>query len=161
MQGFRLRVTNNGKATFFVAVNGTQKRLDSDTIIERNRWYHLVVAVDGTDARMYINTVLQSDVEATGNVLTPSTVAARIGDDVSAAGVIHGNIKSIRFFSRKLTADEVFDLKFHLTVPGGLAEAWLLNDASGATATGQNGNNGIITGAVWSFDVPNKWRVAV
>jgi hypothetical protein len=123
-----------------------------------NTFVLLTSVFDKTDSniKLYINGVLRGTQSVTSyeNVLSGTLV--RFGFQTGTTS-LNGIIDEPRIWSRALTAQEVSDLYFNDIVPqDGLVAEYLFNEASGTTAldTSGNGNDGTITGATYTTDVP-------
>ncbi|MCK5040300.1 MAG: LamG domain-containing protein, partial [Candidatus Aenigmarchaeota archaeon] len=106
-EGFRLRVTNNKKVTFFVG-NGSQNRVDSATLVENNTWTHMVAVVNKTHAMVYINTILQTnDLQPFSGNIKATTINLRIGSSQSTSQWFNGTIDEVRIYNRALSGEEI------------------------------------------------------
>jgi hypothetical protein len=116
---------------------------------------------DTSSVTLYINGVFCSTVTNTTVGSTDNTTNITFGNRTGSTKWIDGIIDEPRIWSRALTAQEVSDLYFNDIVPrDSLVAEYLFNEASGTTAldTSGNGNDGTITGATYTTDVPLKVR---
>lgn len=90
----------NGDRTFlFATFNGgsVNKQVNTDTILSINTWYHVAVVRESRQLRLYVNGVVQADVET--ETVNPSANSKEIGigeDGFSAARRFNGNIGPVR-----------------------------------------------------------------
>lgn len=141
-EGYRLRMSSSGKVALFVAVDGVQKSLESNTILAQDKWQHVVGVVDATEMKIYIDGVeeaLTKDISGYTS-LTPTTQALNIGDGTAVTGAFGGNIDEVRILSRALSSAEVLDLYKNDIAPSGVAGAWKSDEGSGATVSDSSGN---------------------
>lgn len=134
----------------------------------KNLWngeWHFIVAVRDYDAdviRSYTDGVLSNTTtdSTTGDVSTDRQIS--IGSR-GGTNYFPGQIDKFRLFNRALNATEISALYLRGTVPSGLIGSWLFDEGAGTTATDSsgNGNNGAITGATYTGDVPTKLRKLV
>jgi len=114
-------------------------------------WQFWTFVYNGTGYVHYLNGVAVST--TTGLQITIDTISR------SGSGIL-GKLDEVRVFSARLTPDQVADLyfvgKIQTTNPPGPSGQWLFDEGSGTTAidTSGNGNNGTITGATYTTDVP-------
>lgn len=103
-------------------------------------------------------------VDYTGDTSTPiGQMSIGSSSTTLALGAFNGKMDEVRFHNYALSSTEVSNLYFNNIVPRtGLVGEWLFNEGSGTTAldTSGNGNNGTITGATYTTDVPFIPRVA-
>jgi len=81
----------------------------SISTISANTWYNLVVTLDGTTPKMYLN---GTQLSVTGNLSTPKSLTvnqAFVGrrGDANGADLFGGKIASVRDYNRALTAAEI------------------------------------------------------
>ncbi len=100
--------------------------------------------------------------------ITASVNNGYIGTDIDGGGAsvnpFNGIIDEPRIWNRALTATEISNLYFNNIVPqDGLVAEYLFDEASGTTAydTSGNGNDGTISGATYTTDVPLTLRDSI
>lgn len=134
-----------------------------------NLWHHRVVVVYVSSNRGKLDEYqdgekigVTSIVDYTGDPSTPSG-NLYIGKRVATSTACNALLDNIRIFNRQLTATEISDLYYSDIIPTGVQAEYLLNEGSGSAAVDSsgNGNNGSITGAVYSTDVRSIARVVV
>ncbi|MFC2154130.1 LamG domain-containing protein [Candidatus Altiarchaeota archaeon] len=91
----------------FYIINSTGVGGDaiSDDNITLNRWYHLAGVYDGSDVRLYVDGVLQSDVHAITGPIRDSDQALLIGR--SGIRQFHGSIDELRIYDIPLTPQQI------------------------------------------------------
>lgn len=103
------------------------------------------------------------NVDYTGDTGTPSGDIT-IGNENGTSHASNSIIDEPRIWNRALTATEIQNLYLYGAVPqDGLVAEYLFNEASGTTAydTSGNGNDGTITGATYTTDVPLTLRDSI
>lgn len=107
-----LRVMDTGQVIFKWVTTQSSFHAYSDGPLTPGTWHHLVGTFDGVGGALYIDGVLQQQVEPSSGTPTPASVWD-IGD-ISAGGVgtgyFPGRIDDVRVYSGALTADEVSQL---------------------------------------------------
>lgn len=136
--------------------------------IKKNRWYTISWVFDGSTSKIYIDSLpsLGGNSNIGGASGTDGTLTIGQRNDRTNTGTSYARFKKILVWSTALTPQQIQDLHFSNIVPGRgttLVGEWLLNEGAGTVAydTSGNGNNGTITGATWSSDVPSPARKLV
>jgi len=111
----------------------------SDSQFNRENWYHVCGVFNRTHAMMYVNAVLQADIEANSNGIYAGTAPFEIGtyNNRDATRFFNGTIDEVRIYNRSLTPEQVFALyqnRTNLIV----AQETALNDVWQCHATGFN-----------------------
>ncbi len=133
--------------------------------IEINKWYHVVYSFADTNSVLYIDSI--PNVLAGSGTLTSTNVNFTVGDRVDRSGTypFNGLIENVRIYNTALTATEVSNLYYNNVVPTeGLVAEYFNSDTDGAGTVltdSVGSNDGTISGATWSTEVPIKDRVAV
>lgn len=82
-------------------------RLNSNTRLQVDTWYHFAAVFDGTTAYLYINGVLDNSMTSTSGLFTTSTLF-RLGGTLSAASrMFDGVMDEIRIWSDARTESEI------------------------------------------------------
>lgn len=89
-------------------INGTTFNPQGVTVLETNKWYHLVWQYDGEKIRFYINGILDLETNAFGEI-TEATDTVWIGRETNGS-YFQGNISNIEVFSKNLSHNEIQDL---------------------------------------------------
>ncbi|WP_397362439.1 LamG-like jellyroll fold domain-containing protein [Olleya sp. R77988] len=105
-EGYDLKILNNDKLRMSWGVSGTNF-IDSSTKIPDNEWHQVAVIYDGTNAKIYIDGVLDTD----KNLPAPTTTSQSFF--IAAAGKntpnshFRGNIDEVRVWNTALTEDQL------------------------------------------------------
>ena len=87
--------------------NGSQSVTDGGTI-PPDVWVHIAATTDGTTRRHYINgNLVHETLETTPRSTSRSTVAFRIGSDVSYTFTVEGGIDDLRIWTVARTQDQI------------------------------------------------------
>ncbi len=129
------------------------------------RYVHLTVVINSNSTvNIYADGNLVDTISNAAALIQP-THAAYIGCSIDSGGAAsmywNGRIDSVSTYSIALSASDVrylFTSSICQYAPSGY---WALNEGSGTTAidSSGNGNNGTITGATYSTDVPSASRI--
>ncbi|HEX3861290.1 MAG TPA: LamG domain-containing protein [Stellaceae bacterium] len=129
-----------------------------------NQWCHIVAVFDTTNnmLSLYIN----GELEAGPTAWTPGTGTSDISIANSGFGdkAFNGLIDEVKIFNGiVLSAADVQKLYYYNQVSATPSAVYLLNEGSGTTAldSSGNGNDGAITGATYTSDVPMKPRLSL
>ena len=80
-------------------------------LIQTGQWYHLVATHDGTDAKIYVNNVLNKTQSSniTSSLLDTGNIPTRIGYRYRNSDVNYsdGRIGEVRIYDRALTSNDV------------------------------------------------------
>ncbi len=160
-----IRLDTNGRVAF--VIHGIVEYFGTSRL-NPNSWYHIAATYDRTSVKIYVNGVLESTTAET-RAFPSTTSAGWIGTYDGGVQFFKGVIDQPCIHSnRALSASEVSELYYNGLTRGsalatGLVGEWLFNEGSGSTAydSSGNGNNGTITGATYSTDVPCVNRSAV
>lgn len=113
--------------------------IESTTLVENNRWYHLVAVKDGTSLKLYLNAELEPDT-LEGVSVAPNTYDLFIGGDPKAPSPgelnypFYGLIDEVKIYNRALTESEI--------------------NTHGYADYGVNiGSDGIFSGYAWSENI--------
>lgn len=149
-------INSNGQLSF-ICYDGTFQPIAGTKLLP-NTWYHLVGTRNGSTLKLFVNGVLVNSVTDTTVSDTDNTTDINFGKRTGGTQWLDGNLKDIRIWNRALTSVEISDLYFKNAVPdSGLVGEWRLDEGAGSTAIDSSNykNNGTITGAVYTNDVPN------
>jgi len=159
-------IKNYGTSTllFEIFEGGTNSgSLNASPAISSNQWTHVVLTIDGTSWRWFINGISSGSFTASRN-LTTSAANLYIGKSRASNPFLMGFIDEPRIYNRALSAAEI---KFHYN-HGGPAAYWKFDEGGGTLAKDSSGNinDGTINGAAWvdgkygnalSFDGTNDY----
>ncbi|CCI03457.1 Calx-beta domain-containing protein [Microcystis aeruginosa] len=140
------------KFAFRVAGYPTYSTVYATTTISNNTWYHVAATYDGTQAKIYVNGILEASKNlgiAIPNGVNPVT----IGGGVSS-NRFQGQIDEVRIWNKTRTQAEIqADMNYQLTgTESGLIGYWQFSEGTGNTVIDLSGhnNNGTIYGATWT-----------
>ncbi len=96
-----------GNATH-LGISGTSVgNFNGTATVTGGDWHHMAAVYDGTNARIYIDGVLDTEVAATGQINLSSS-DLYIGENSGATGrFLHGLLDEVRIYSRALTDEEI------------------------------------------------------
>lgn len=164
----RLRCATGGTNSFVVTAGfDTYGQWQTpNNSVKLNVWQFVVFTLDlssvNNEPVLYLNAVSSEVIQnqaPVGNLAADDT-NAYIGNDSTTARTFNGLIDDVKVYNRILTQAEVIDLYQGKDVSSGLVGHWKLDEGSGLTATDSSGNgqDGTITGAVYSTNVVEKSR---
>ena len=88
-------------------INGSYQRIESKAI-EKNTKYYVALTYNGNILKLYLNGVLQSQKEISGNIGGPvSGINLMLAYDPNDGHYLNGNIYSVRIYDRGLTENEI------------------------------------------------------
>lgn len=130
--------------------------------LDGGRWHHLVGVKMASSIILYVDGVkVAEDTSLSGTTYTFDRFTIGALNRTSLSNYFVGVIDEVHLWNRALSDSEVSDLYYNglttgSTLASGLVGKWLFNEGSGSTAydTSGNGNNGTITGATYTTDVP-------
>ena len=96
-----------GNATHMGTSGASTSSFNGTVIVTDNQWHHYTGWFDGTNARIYIDGVLDTEVTATGQI-NESNYDFYIGENAQQTGrYLHGLLDEVRIYSRALTDVEI------------------------------------------------------
>lgn len=147
----------NNQIQFVMAVGATQNKLNSVTLLQTDRWYHLAATYDGTTMRLYINGVLDASMSQTGlpNANGLFEIARNYGND----RILDGKLDELSVWSTELSQATIRSWMCRKITPThpdytDLMAYWPMNDGSGTSLQDQspNTNNAtLISSPSWQF----------
>ena len=176
--GLSMRVKTDGTVRFWN--QDANYAVDSNTVLQTGKWYHVVGVYNGTDNLIYIDGKLDNTASV-GSQSTRTTRDAQVGHSELLGGYFNGSIDDIAVFSRVLSSSEISNLNIRqgtvtskqidhpldnfsslkLTKTRANQEydyyalRYYFDDGSGSTVTdyGNNNLNGTLeNGALWKTD---------
>lgn len=140
-------------------VNGSQAQSGDIPI---GVWFHVAATFSTASAftRLYINGILVSSGANLGTPMTASSQVVKIGNRAtSTSAPLEGKMDDIYLFNRELNAVEIANLYYDGIDPLGASARYDCNDnMQDLTA---NTNNGTVSGATYTADVPKRNRVRI
>jgi hypothetical protein len=105
---YRLSIPwNVDKPAFSVAIGGVRYIKQTDTLIPKNNWSHLVCTYDGSAAKIYINKQLVDTNEAPEGPIDYRDSPLYIGDIPNTNNHFYGKIDEVAIYNRALTLEEI------------------------------------------------------
>lgn len=163
---FDWRFVNSIGQVSFICYDGTFQPIattSASTNLIKGRWYMLTGVRDGTNIKLYINGVLISSTTDTTVSSTDNTSDINIGHRTSGTQYIDGNIDDVTIWNIGLNATQISQLYYNnvFALQSNIVGRWQLNGGGGSAAVDSSGynNNGTITGATYSTDVPMISRI--
>ena len=109
---------NEDKIKWYPYVGGSYKGVSSQATLSQISagWHHFIGTCDGTNAKFYIDGVLQDTVAASGDIQYNSDNSIIIGAEAGASlnscdgSYLSGQISDIRIYATALSADDVQEL---------------------------------------------------
>ena len=143
------------KVQFILLFGSTHIKLNGNTTLSNNTWYHIAATYDGATMKIYINGVLDASVAQTGTFTASSTF--EIGRNYASSRIIDGELDDISVFNTALSQTTIRNWmckKITSTHPNysSLTAYWPLNEGSGSTTedVSNNSYNGTLTsGPTW------------
>lgn len=149
----------NNKLQFILSFGSSQIKLNGNTGLSANTWYHVAATYDGAAMKLYINGNLDASTTATGNFTANGILYMARNYDNSRT--LNGLLDEFRVWKRALTAQEILNNKCNVAAGStGLEANWKMNDGSGngAVDAGLNGHSATLIGMTdtnWKTDVPS------
>lgn len=161
--GFLVQLRSDGDYEMNVG-NGVSLLAKAFTSLQgkSSKWNFFTVTHDLTTYKIYLNGIFVTSQALTG-FTDSGTNLFFFNDGPTGTNGTNAKLDEVRLWNYALSATEVSNLYFNNIVPRtGLVGEWLFNEGSGTTALDSSGNNnnGTITGATYTTDVPFKPRVA-
>ncbi|MEX1382901.1 choice-of-anchor D domain-containing protein, partial [Lutibacter sp.] len=109
--GYDFKITSTGKVELSWK-NGTIRTIFSNTTIPINVWHQVAVIYNGTEAKLYIDGVLDKTTPL-GPPINPTSnsesfiIAAADGEEANTSAFFEGNIDEVRVWNKALSEDEL------------------------------------------------------
>ncbi|WP_345990980.1 endo-beta-N-acetylglucosaminidase H [Chryseobacterium sp. Chry.R1] len=148
----------NNKLQFILSFGSSQIKLNSNTGLNTNTWYHIAATYDGTAMKIYINGTLDASAAATGNFTANGILYLARNYDNSRT--LNGFLDEFRVWKKALTAQEIMNDKCNIASnSAGLEANWKMDEGSGNGALDATSNTHFATlinmsNANWTTDVP-------
>jgi hypothetical protein len=141
----------------FVVHSSTQ--YITGNVISAGTWYHIAATYDGSTRRIYVNGVDQGSLSS-GGIGGGWDTNTRFGEIYFGAGYqFAGLLDDVAVWNSALSGATIAGLADGSTDPATLSPVglWRFEEGSGSTANdlGSGANNGTITNATYSADVPS------
>jgi hypothetical protein len=113
-----IRLTNTGAIEFVIRIGGVDRVLTSTGTLSRGQWSQIMCTYDGSlgsqNQKIFINGVLDSNRDQTGNLDTNTNPLDIGGAGTTAGNFYVGAIDEVYYFTRALSAAEVTNV-YNLT----------------------------------------------
>jgi hypothetical protein len=162
-----LTVSANSKVSIYNYSKTPSGYHDSNASLDLNKWYHIGVTWNTTEAKIYINGVLDKTISCTGNPGINSPLS--IGNEYGNSRQLNGYISDIRIYNHVLSTTEITQLytASNPETKNNLIAHYPLNgdtlDYSGyglnATNSGATIDNNGKIGKCYSFDGSNDYMI--
>ena len=125
-------------------------------------WQHVAWSVSGSNYSLYVNGTKVSSGSGCSNSVDADRlmIGAGYGDQ---AEVFQGEIDEVQVWNRSLTQSELVSKmgKSPTGQENGLIGYWSFHDGTGSTASDltYNGNDGVVSGALWSSSIPYSYTL--
>ncbi len=145
----RFWVASSDNKVRFRLGDGSNTTVTNPTALEADRWYHIVATYDGTNLKIYVDSVLGHSLAASKNV--DVTANLKIGEDDSNNNM-HGKIDELAIYDRALTAAEVTEI-YRIKYGANLVQNGRFDELGSELVTNgdfSNGQDGWSFGSDWS-----------
>ena len=135
-----------------VKTQGTQ--MNSKTLFDANKWYHIAFVCTGSKLFLYVNGVLDNSMSLPGNITNISNRINFGNTDYLRANV---KVSELRFWTIARTQAQIFNNMYTCDSKSeGLEAYWKLNEGNGDTfndATGHGNNGKCVSPPIWEQNV--------
>ncbi len=97
---------DNNQPQFVVLVGGAHQRLDANTHMAANRWYHMAGVYDGSSMKLYINGMLDNSLAQSGNI-DETTNTLILAGNTDNTRMLDGRMDEVRIWSNARTAEQI------------------------------------------------------
>jgi len=108
-QGYDLSIridTGEMRASAYFSDTVSSSPLNGNTALAKDRWYHLAATYNGSEARIYVNGVLDGTAQISGNI-NHSSLQLAIGYNGVNDGYFNGSIDEVMLWNRALSEQEI------------------------------------------------------
>lgn len=147
----------NNKLQFILSFGSSQVKLNSNTGLSTNTWYHVAATYDGASMKIYINGNLDASSNTTGNFTANGILYLARNYDNSRT--LNGFLDEFRVWKKALTAQEILNNNCNVAPNStGLEANWKMDEGSGNGALDTTGNTHFatlvnMTNSNWNTDV--------
>lgn len=148
----------NNKLQFILSFGSSQVKLNSNTGLNTNTWYHIAATYDGASMKLYINGALDASASSSGNFTANGILYIARNYDNSRA--LNGSLDEFRVWKKALTPQEILDNKCNVGASStGLEANWKMDEGSGNGALDATSNTHFaslisMSDTNWKTDVP-------
>jgi hypothetical protein len=119
-----------------------------NTTLSTGVWYHVAATWDGSNARIYVNGVLDNTPMARSGAISADTRDVYIGGRIGSTDMFDGLLQNVVLYNRALSEAEMARL-------AGLPGQWKFSEGTGAIAADSSGSANhasLSAGATWMTD---------
>ncbi|WP_370901018.1 endo-beta-N-acetylglucosaminidase H [Chryseobacterium gossypii] len=148
----------NNKLQFILSFGASQVKLNSNTGLNTNTWYHIAATYDGASMKIYINGNLDASYAVTGNFTANGILYLARNYDNSRA--FNGLLDEFRVWKKALTAQQIAGNMCNVAADSPDLEAnWKMDEGSGNGALDSTPKTHFATlvnmsNSNWRTDVP-------
>jgi hypothetical protein len=154
-QGYGLTVGENGRIEFNHSIDEAWVAVNTSQILGLNTWYHIAGVYNGTSMKLYVNGILQSSVDVSGDPTLSSGVMNFAENPTWNGRNFNGILDEIRIWETARTQQQIQD-NMTTELSGnedGLVGYWNMNEGTGNTINDASGNEN--TGTLLNMDESN------
>ena len=156
--GFQIYLTNGTIHFVLREPSGNGVGFSSTTQIADGNWHHIAAVLNEDNVSVFVDGALETEGTFNNTVTGNGSDNLSFGHSPWASEYYSGLLDEIRIWNTTRTQSEIQN-NMSTELLGnetGLVGYWNFNDGTGSTLTDQtsNGNDGTISGATWSTDVP-------
>ncbi|MEY8758473.1 endo-beta-N-acetylglucosaminidase H [Chryseobacterium tongliaoense] len=155
----------NNKLQFILSFGSSQIKLNSNTGLNTNTWYHIAATYDGASMKIYINGNLDASSSATGNFTANGILYLARNYDNSRT--LNGLLDEFRVWKKALTTQEITNNMCAIAAnTPGLEANWKMDEGSGNGALDATSNTHFATlinmsDSNWKTDVACNTSLSV
>ena len=159
---YQMAFNSVGKASASIWIGSTRYNVFSTTTISANNWFNIVVTFNGSNLKIYVNSVLEGNTSVSGTIKQTTDVVTLASGLNSNAYNFNGNIDEAAIFNLELSASDVTSI-YNSGVPNDISSLspvswWRCGDGDTSPTLTDNGsasNDGTMTNfSTFSTDVP-------
>lgn len=136
------------KLQFVIGINSFGQKLDGNTSLNTNQWYHVAATYDGAFMRIYINGILDVQRPQTGALV--SNGLFEIGRNYDNGRILNGKIDEVSVWKTALSQQAIRDLMCKSITNAhpawtNLAGYWKFDENAGTTSVDHSSNSNTAT----------------
>jgi hypothetical protein len=143
-KGWCLSGGENGRVEFTVSIEETWASVATPQILGTNAWYHVAGVYTGSQLKIYVNGLLQNEIDVEGDLTPGDGVVVNIGDNPTWTGRFWtGRLDEIRIWEIARTQEEIqSNMSNELTGnEDGLVAYYPMNEGTGNATSDVSGND--------------------
>ncbi len=137
---------------------GNNHPIAGTTVISYNTWYHAAVTYDGSKLKLYLNGILEAEINANETPRWDSIQHAAVATAKNSIGISKGHfdgiIDEVRIWDHAISKQEILNrMNKEIQIAPGLVSRWGFNEGHGTTVFDSSGHeiNGSILGMDWNW----------